>query len=167
MRGGKVKILVKQNNRNNSIHCNNKGARAREARARPFVVSVPAVVSVVLFDQNLDQKIDLGWPGSSPGLGQGQALGKIAPIFPRASQDVKKWRPRDFFGILELESRCASSSWTGSHHFWPSGGSAADPLGMQIRGQDHWATARRSRRFARDPWLTGWVALAQRNGPGN
>ena len=103
-----VKILVKQNNRNNSIHCNNKGERAREARARarPFVVSVPAVVSVVLFDQNLDQKIDLGWPGSSPGLGQGQALGKIAPIFPRASQDVKKWRPRDFFGILELESRC-------------------------------------------------------------
>ena len=51
------------------------------------------VVSVVLFDQNLDQKIDLGWPGSSPGLaqvkpwagpgsspglGQGQALGKLA-----------------------------------------------------------------------------------------
>ena len=74
------------------------------AHAHPFIVSVPAVVSVVLFDQNLDQKIDLGWPGSSPGLGQGQALGKIAPIFPRASQDVKKWRPRDFFGILELES---------------------------------------------------------------
>ena len=43
---------------------------AREARARPFIVSVPAVVSVVLFDQNLDQKIVLGWPGSSPGLAQ-------------------------------------------------------------------------------------------------
>ena len=42
----------------------------RGARARPFIVSVPAVVSVVLFDQNLDQKIDLGWPGSSPGLAQ-------------------------------------------------------------------------------------------------
>ena len=41
-----------------------------KGRARPFIVSVPAVVSVVLFDQNLDQKIDLGWPGSSPGLAQ-------------------------------------------------------------------------------------------------
>ena len=55
-------------------------------RARPFLVAVTAVVSVVLFDQ----KIDLGWPGSNPGLaqvkpwagpgsnpglGQGQALG--------------------------------------------------------------------------------------------
>ena len=45
-----------------------RGASAK--RARPFIVSVPAVVSVVLFDQNLDQKIDLGWPGSSPGLAQ-------------------------------------------------------------------------------------------------
>ena len=45
-----------RNNRNNSIHCNNKGARAK--RARPFIVSVPAVVSVVQFDQNLDQKFD-------------------------------------------------------------------------------------------------------------
>ena len=43
----------------------------------------------MLFDKNLDQKIDLGWPGlawvkpwagpgSSPGLGPGQALGKLA-----------------------------------------------------------------------------------------
>ena len=72
-----VQILVKQNNSSNSIHCNNKGGRARQ-RAPPFVVSVPAVAAVVLFDQNLDQKIDLGWPGlawaktgldrSSPGL---------------------------------------------------------------------------------------------------
>ena len=40
------------------------------------------------------------------------------------------------------------------------------PLGMQIRGPDHWATARRSRRFARDRggtiggtlgWLPGLV----------
>ena len=45
-----------------------RGTRAKSAR--PFIVSVPAVVSVVLFDQNLDQKIDLGWPGSSPGLAQ-------------------------------------------------------------------------------------------------
>ena len=65
-----VKILVKQNNRNNSGDANDK-----EARALPFVVAVNAVVSVVLLDQNLDQKLDLGWPGSSPGLGQGQALG--------------------------------------------------------------------------------------------
>ena len=50
-----VKILVKQNNRNNSIHCNSKGARAK--RARPFFVSVPAVVSVVLLNKNLDQKL--------------------------------------------------------------------------------------------------------------
>ena len=60
-----VKILVKQNNRNSSGDGNNEGARAR-----PFGVAVNAVVSVVLFDQNLDQKIDLGWPGSSPGLAQ-------------------------------------------------------------------------------------------------
>ena len=66
--------------------------RARASRARPFVVSVLAVVSVVLFDQDLDQKLiwaglgeALGWPRSSPGLGQGQALGKIGPIFPRTS----------------------------------------------------------------------------------
>ena len=38
--------------------------------ARAKLVSVAAVVSVVLFDQNLDQKIDLGWPGTSPGLAQ-------------------------------------------------------------------------------------------------
>ena len=46
-------IIHSRSNRNNSIHCNNKGARA--LRALPFVVSVPAVVSVALFDQNLDQ----------------------------------------------------------------------------------------------------------------
>ena len=57
-----------KSNRNNSGDGNNKGARA--LRARPFGVAVNAVVSVVLFDQNLDQKIDLGWPGSSPGLAQ-------------------------------------------------------------------------------------------------
>ena len=33
-----------------------------------FLVAVSAVFSVVLFDQNLDQKIDLGWLGSGPGL---------------------------------------------------------------------------------------------------
>ena len=33
-----------RSNRNNSIHCNDKGARARSTR--PFNVSVPAVVSV-------------------------------------------------------------------------------------------------------------------------
>ena len=43
--------------------------------ARPLIASVPAAASVVLFDPNLDQKTGLGWPGSSPGLGQGQALG--------------------------------------------------------------------------------------------
>ena len=56
------------------------------SRTRPFVVAVNAVVSVVLFDQNLDQKIDLGWPGSSPGLAQvkpwagpGSSPGKTGP----------------------------------------------------------------------------------------
>ena len=49
-----IKMLVKQNNRNNSGDGNNKGARA----LRPFGVAVNAVVSVVLFDQNLDQKFD-------------------------------------------------------------------------------------------------------------
>ena len=43
-----------------------------------------AVVSVVLFDQNLDQKIDLGWHGLAwvkPWAGSGQALGwaKVKP----------------------------------------------------------------------------------------
>ena len=43
-----------------------------------------AAVSVVLFDQNLDQKIDLGWPGLAwvkPWAGPGQALGwaKVKP----------------------------------------------------------------------------------------
>ena len=78
-----VKILVKQNNRNNSGDENDKG-RARFACARPLAVAVHAVVSVVLFDQNLDQKLTwsglgqtLGWPRSSPGLGPGQALGKL------------------------------------------------------------------------------------------
>ena len=79
------KILVKHNNRNSSGDGNDRGARALRARARPFAVAVNAVVSVVLLAQNLDQKIDLGWPWSSPELGQGQALGKIDPIFPRAS----------------------------------------------------------------------------------
>ena len=55
---------------------------ARASRAPPFVVAVNAVVSVVLVDQNLEKNLTwaglgqaLNWPGSSPGLGQGQALG--------------------------------------------------------------------------------------------
>ena len=65
-----------------------RGARA--SRARPFVVAVNAVVSAVLFDQNLDQKIVPGWPGlawvkpwagpASPGLGPGQVLGKLTHL---------------------------------------------------------------------------------------
>ena len=51
-----VKVWVKQNNRNNSMHRNNKGGRARSARAP--LLFVPAVASVVLFDPNLDKKID-------------------------------------------------------------------------------------------------------------
>ena len=44
-----------------------RGARA--SRARPFVISVPAVVSVVLFDQNLDPNLHqtLGQNLESPG----------------------------------------------------------------------------------------------------
>ena len=67
-----------------------------------FGVAVNAVVSVVLFDQNLDQKIDLGWPGSNPGLAQvkpwagpGQALSwaRVKPLgkSPQFSQGL----PRD------------------------------------------------------------------------
>ena len=68
-----VKILVKQDNKSNSIYCNSKGARA--SRARPFLVSVPGVVSVVLFDQNLDPKLD---PNLHQTLGQNidQTLGQ-------------------------------------------------------------------------------------------
>ena len=51
-----------------------RGACAK--RARPFIVSVPAVVSVVLFDQNLDQKFD---PNLDQTLDQNldQTLGQI------------------------------------------------------------------------------------------
>ena len=45
-----------------------RGPRAK--RARPFVVSVNAVVSIVLFDQNLNQKLaraGFNWPASNPG----------------------------------------------------------------------------------------------------
>ena len=53
-----VKITVKQNNRNNRRDGNIKGGRAR-----PFVVAVNAVISVVLFDQNLDKKLGICSPG--------------------------------------------------------------------------------------------------------
>ena len=45
------------------------------------MVAVNAVVSVVLFDQDLDQKIDLGWPGSSPG-----EIGPLVIFFARLLQ---------------------------------------------------------------------------------
>ena len=56
-----------------------RGARA--SRARPFIVSADAVVSVVLFDQNLDQKIDLSWPGLwvKPWAWPGSSPEKIGP----------------------------------------------------------------------------------------
>ena len=87
-------IIHSRSNRSNKSNRNNSG----DGNARPFV-AVNAVVSVGLFDQNLDQNIDLGWPGlawvklwagqsqkpwtgpgSSPGLGPGQALGKLAHL---------------------------------------------------------------------------------------
>ena len=43
---------------------------ARASRAGPLVDAVTAVVSVFMFDQILEQKIDLGWPGSKPALAQ-------------------------------------------------------------------------------------------------
>ena len=54
-------------------------------------------------------------------------------------------------------------SRTRSSHFWPFPGSTDHPFGLQIRGPDHWATARRSRRFAGDRggtrgWTLGWLA---------
>ena len=47
-----------------------------KGRARPFAVAVNAVVSVVLFDQNLDPKLD---PNLHQTLGQNldQTLGQI------------------------------------------------------------------------------------------
>ena len=56
--------------------------RARFARARPFGVAVNAVVPIVLFDQILDQKIDLGWPGLAqvkPWAGPVSNPGKAGP----------------------------------------------------------------------------------------
>ena len=54
---------LKRNNRNNSRDGNEKGAcrdgnekGARASRARTFFIAVPAVVSVVPFEKNLDQK---------------------------------------------------------------------------------------------------------------
>ena len=110
-----VKILVKQN----SGVGNDKEARARSASAplsfpSPLlfllfcltkvlttnVVSVPAIVSAVLFDQNLDQKFDLGWPGSSFGLAQvkpwagpGSSTGKLARKIHQRPPSEKKLVP--------------------------------------------------------------------------
>ena len=65
----------------------------REVRALPFVVSVPAVISVVLFDQNLDKKIDLGWPGSSPGLAQVKAWAGPGSSLGKSGQENHKNTP--------------------------------------------------------------------------
>ena len=91
-----VKILVKQNNSSNSGDGNDKGGRAL-TRAPPFVVAVNAVAAVVLFDQNLDQKIDLGWPGlawAKPWAGPGQALGwaRVKPSMSDSTSLVRNLR---------------------------------------------------------------------------
>ena len=96
--------IIKQNNRNNSIHCNNKGARAK--RALPFIVSVPAVVSVVLFDQNLDQKVTpagLGWPGLA-WAGLGQTLG-----WPRSSPGLGRVKP--WAGLWSSPGKIGPENW--------------------------------------------------------
>ena len=53
-----VKIWVKQNNRNNSIHCNSNGARARSARA-PLLFPSPLLFLlsclIKILTQNLTQ----------------------------------------------------------------------------------------------------------------
>ena len=71
-----VQILVKQNNSSNSIHCNNKGGRARSARP-PLLFPFPLLLLLFCLTKILTKKLTwagLGWPGSSPGLAQ-QALG--------------------------------------------------------------------------------------------
>ena len=134
-----VKVLVKQNKRSNIIHCNTKRS------ARPFIVSVPAVVSVVLFDQILDQKLTwsgLGWPGSNPGLAQvkpwagprsspGLGPGKMGPVTTQMSCVCLDggFRTGDqidtaiFWGVLALTKRSkpilgvASQLRNGGTHF--------------------------------------------------
>ena len=90
---------------------------ARASRANPFVVAVNAA-AVVLFDQNLDQKFTraglgqaLGWPRSSPGLGQDQALGKVAQKIgwpPQVStrKNARKSDQGRFGGQLENVRKC-------------------------------------------------------------
>ena len=43
-----IDLITHSRNRNNNIHCNNKGAR-------PFIVAVPAVVSVSAVCDHVDQ----------------------------------------------------------------------------------------------------------------
>ena len=65
-------ILVKHNNRNNSIHCNTKGVRARSARA-PLLFPSPLLFLLFCLTKILTKKLTwagLGWPGSNPGLAQ-------------------------------------------------------------------------------------------------
>ena len=59
-----------------NLHSPQQQRGERSKQARPFFVSVPAVVSVVLFDQNLDPKLD---PDLHQTLGQNldQTLGQI------------------------------------------------------------------------------------------
>ena len=49
-----IDLSTHSRNRNNSIHCNNKGG-ARAKRAPPFIVSVPAVVSVSAVCDQVDR----------------------------------------------------------------------------------------------------------------
>ena len=94
-----------RNNRNNSGDGDDKGGRAL-TRAPPFVVAVNAVAAVVLFDQNLDQKIDLGWPGlawaktgldrSSPGLGHCRAMAMASLQVTQKKKNVHQKEPPRF-----------------------------------------------------------------------
>ena len=67
------------NNRSNSTHCSNKGARARSAHA-PLLFPSPLLFLLFFLTKILTKK--LTWAG------QGRALGTIGPIFPRASPNT-------------------------------------------------------------------------------
>ena len=150
-----VKILVKQNNRNNSIHCNTKGARARSARA-PLLFPSPLLFLLFCLTKILTKKLTwaglgqaLGWPRSSPELGQGQALGKIAPNFPKGFPGIlspkmlKNGPPLIFFGILESKS-CPGSSLG---RFWSLVGCWSSLAGLIRLGPGFSRFESRSSRF--------------------
>ena len=107
------------------------------------------------------QRGDNGPPGTTMLLVLGYEWPVLAGFGPR-NPSRWPWPDRQF--RFPAGSGQIDPSRTRSSHFWPFPGSTDHPFGLQIRGPGHLATARRSRRFARDRggtfgWLAGWPLL--------